>query len=248
MSRKSIFPTLTLAAFLLLSNFSYGQAKYNFEIGVSYTMATAEYKTTSKYFNYVTNEQADSVLKETIKTKAGIGGLLGHHFRLIKMGNFSSISMSINFMYDILIWEQASSYKDGYNNTASAYETATVRMGLPIGIDYKLGCDAVGDRSKRLTGSFGAGVFPEMLLTSYLDQGKSSFKVQPYIKGEVGIFLGICMKLRGTYTMGKVNYVDYSSDKGYWNTNAILKGKSSFTISLVLMPASLKWKKDEWWN
>ena len=252
MSKKYIFSTLVLAAFLLLSNLSFGQAKYNFEIGFSYCMATAEYKTSTRYFNDVTSEYFDSTHKETIKSKGGFGGMLGHHFPLIKMGEYSSISMSISYMYDALLWEPATTntYNNGQGGTTTNVEltSATIKMGLPIGVDYKFGCDAVSDKSRKLTASFGAGIYPALLLTAFYDQADAGFKLQPYIKGEIGIFAGICMKLRGTYTFGKVNYIDYSNNSDYYGSSTVLKGKSAFTVSLIFEPLSFKWKRNEWWG
>lgn len=228
---------------------TYAQAKYNSEIGISYCMANAEYKKTTRYFNENTGLYYDSLHTERIQSKGGFGGVLGHHFPIIKMGDYSAMSVSISFMYDALLWE-SNAFSYSYNSSTNEdYSTSgTVRMSLPVGVDYKFGCDAVADKSRRFTASLGAGVFPSLSGTVFRDEANGNFKVSPYLKGEIGIFAGICMKLRGMLTFGNVKYIDYNYDNWSYNTSSSLTGKSTFTLSLIFMPASFKWKKDEWWG
>jgi len=249
---KNIFSGLIFSALIISGTSAHSQAKYNFEVGFSYCMASAEYKTRSSFFNEFTGTFSDSVKTERITSKGGFGGMLGYHFPLIRMGDYSSMSMSISYMYDALFWEPAgttTTYDGRGGYTVSPTVTSgTIKMGLPIGVDYKFGCDAVSDKSRKLCGTFGAGVFPSLLMTSFKEDAGMGFRAQPYLKGEIGIMAGICVKLRGTFTFGKLKYIDYTYGSDTYSSSTSLTGKSAFTLSLIFMPMSFKWKKDEWWG
>jgi hypothetical protein len=76
--------------------------------------------------------------------------------------------------------------------------------------------------------------------------------VAPYVKAEVGIYAGICMKVRAMYAIGDLTYMDYKhSESGAGmetSGTAKLVGKSNFAISLLIMPFSYKWSTEDWWN
>lgn len=246
---KSILSGLLLAAAVFSGNLARSQAKYNMEVGFSYCMGSAEYKTQNSFFNEAIGLFTDSTSTEKIKSKGGFGGLVGFHFPLVKMGDYSSISFSVSYMYDALLWESNSFSYSGNSRTGNTSSgSGTIRMGLPVGVDYKFGCDAVSDKSKRLCAGFGAGLYPSMSLTSFRDEANGNFRLLPYLKGEVGVFGGICMKLRGTLTFGNIDYIDYGFKSDSYNSSTSLKGKSTFTLSLVFMPMSFKWGRNEWWG
>jgi hypothetical protein len=249
---KNILSGLIFIALMISGTISHSQAKYNFEVGFSYCMASAEYKTRSSFFNANTGVFTDSAKSEKITSKGGFGGLIGHHFPIIRMGDYSSVSISISYMYDALFWEPAGTTTtydgQGTYTISPSVTSGTIKMGLPIGVDYKFGCDAVSDKSRKLCGTFGAGVYPSLLMTAFKDDAEMGFRTQPYLKGEIGIMAGICVKLRGTFTFGKLKYIDYSSDYDNYKSSTSLTGKSSLTLSLIFMPMSFKWKKNEWWG
>lgn len=246
---KSILSGLLFVTTILSATIANSQAKYNIEVGFSYCMANAEYKTRNSFFNEGIGLFSDSSNTEKIKSKGGFGGLIGFHFPIVKMGDYSSISFSASYMYDALLWESNGfSYSSNSRTGTTSSGSGTIRMGLPVGVDYKFGCDAVSDKSKRLCTSFGAGLYPSISLTTFRDESNGNFRMLPYLKGEVGVFGGICIKLRGTLTFGNINYIDYAYASDNYNSSTSLKGRSTFTLSLVFMPLSYKWGRNEWWG
>jgi hypothetical protein len=121
---------------------------------------------------------------------------------------------------------------------------------LPTGLDFKFGCDALSTKNIRFCATLGAGALPSYSITT-LDQINDidpQFGIAPYAKFEVGVFGGICMKLRAIYAVGSLAYMDQTTKNDNSQTRTQLNGTSNLTISLLVMPFSWTWAREEWWN
>ena len=105
------------------------------------------------------------------------------------------------------------------------------------------------DKSIRACGTIGFGMIPMASMTFVnTDDAQTQFKVCPYIKAEVGVFAGICMKVRASYTMGNFKYLNKMLvDRGSVEETFTMRGKSIIALSLVFMPLSMDWERSKWW-
>ncbi len=222
------------------------------QLGYSFLSNKADY--TSTYYSKGLGHDIDTTYKPfEMKTNASWGFTAGTYFRLKRMGNASSLCLTVDYMYNMMTWK---SKVDGFAfENDFLLDGATVQMALPIGLDIKLGAHAVDLRTPRFCAAFGAGVYPSYALTTLTGVPVTidpTFAVTPYVKAEVGIFAGICVKVRAMYAIGDLAYMDYKHDEGDGNIQAggtaKLTGKSNFAISLLLMPFSYKWSTENWWN
>lgn len=123
-------------------------------------------------------------------------------------------------------------------------------MALPIGLDFKFGCDALTVKNNRFCATLGVGALPTYSVTTLdnIPTLDGQFGVAPYAKVEAGIFAGICMKVRAIYSFGNTTYFDKTDKTTFSSNSTTLVGKSNLTISLLVMPFSWAWDKEEWWN
>ena len=254
--------SLTLFAFLVLFAFAAPEAAaqyvYNgpgsrgpasIELGYAYPISGATFSYSATNYDVKTGLKTDTSYTEHITSKGGLGAIIGYSWALSKMGENSRLNISAALMYGITLWESgAFSYSSSTQGGTQSVGSGSVDFGVPIGLDYKFGADAMHDKSQRYCATFGAGVYPAFSFTVYKEQTGGGLRVLPYLKGEVGIFAGICMKIRAQYSFGSLKYIDYSSETNYGTSHTSLKGKSSFSLALVLMPFSWKWGRSQWWR
>jgi hypothetical protein len=249
---KQPLKTLLLTALIALPFFS--QAKLpgilsRFQLGYSFLSNSAEY-TSSLKANFL---GIDTTYKPyDMSTTAAWGFTAGTYFPLKRMGNASALVLGVDYMYNLMTWKSKVPFGPEAN---FAFDGATVQMALPIGLDLKFGSDAVQTRTPRFCGTIGAGVYPSYAMTTLTGAPVTldpTFAVAPYVKAEIGIFAGICAKVRLLYAIGDLAYMDYkngSSSNGMTSEGtAKLVGKSNMAISLLIMPFSYKWQDENWWN
>ncbi len=140
----------------------------------------------------------------------------------------------------------------GYQYSSDYYfDGMTVHMAMPIGGDFKFGCDALADKSIRFCGTIGAGAYPSISATVDASDAGFGFGVNPYAKAEFGVMAGICFKIRAMYTFGNIPFYtegnSISSFAGF-DSRSSLTGKQSLTLSLIFMPFAWNWKESGWWN
>lgn len=247
-----------LKAFLVTAIISLpfvGQAKIpgilsRFQVGYSFLSNSAQYTSGLK----VDLLKIDTTYKPVdMKTNAAWGFTVGTYFPLKRIGAASSLNLSIDYMYNLMTWKSEVPF--GLESANFVFDGATVQMALPIGLDLKFGADAVQTRSPRLCGTVGAGVYPSYAITSLTGAPLTidpTFGVAPYIKAELGVYAGICMKVRLLYAIGDLNYMDIRNNSSGNGQTAEgynkLVGKSNLAISLLIMPFSYKWQDEHWWN
>ena len=229
-----------------------------YEIGYGYSSTTADYQRTDKLT--AGSATADTTISISVKSKFGFGASMGTYFPLTQLGRKSKLTLDVSLAYNFYTWDYPS-YTLGttangdfsYNNSLT-FSGATFNAGLPIGLSTRIGCDAMMDKKIRWCWNAGAGVLPSINLTSDLDNASATFGVQPYVKTEVGIYGGLCWKIRLMYAIGNLKYIDAASKStiaGFnfnSESNVKLTGKGNFTASIVIMPFAWMWKKSAWYN
>ena len=217
-----------------------------FQLGYSFLANSAEGQGHTVIKSPSFNQDTTIITK--LNTSASWGFTAGTYFRLTHMGESGILALGVDYMYNMMTWKID-------NSEPASFDGATVQMALPIGLDLKFGADAMMSRDHRFCATVGAGVYPSYSITSITDAPITidpAFSVAPYIKAEVGVYAGICMKVRALYTIGDLTYMDYkesSNVNGYESsTSSKLVGKSNFAVSLLIMPFSFKWKTEDWWN
>jgi len=222
-----------------------------YQIGYSFISTSADYK--GKFTVFDSKSFKDTAVYRTgnVKTSVAWGISTGTYIPLTHMGNNSALVLDVNFMYNFFLWKGIG---EGIYGTTVGWDFsgATIQMGLPIGLDIKTGSDATLNRHQRFCYTVGAGVQPVYNFTAFEEGAGIQFKASPYLKAEVGVFAGICMKARLTYTMGKTSYISQTNGFGGMYDNLLsdftLTGKSSMMATLVIMPFSWAWKDTGWWN
>lgn len=242
MNKQPLKALLIIA--LLSASFSC-QAKFpgllsRFQLGYSFLSNSADYKTKDDLPSYKMN------------TSASWGFTAGTYVPLTRLGSSGSLALGIDYMYNLMTWKSNIKVPDVGE---FLFEGTTAQMALPIGLDFKFGSDALQLRTPRMCGTVGAGVYPSYALTTITGSPLTidpTFAVAPYIKAEIGIFAGICMKVRMIYAIGDLNYMDYKKTEEFMGVTstetAKLTGKSNMAISLLIMPFSYKWSTENWWN
>lgn len=268
-SSKFIVPVI-LAAVLPAVSFAQGSfmrsyAKYKrmkdngenvkswqrYDIGFSFAFASANY--TDHYTSVDMNgDLFDTTLRRKLVAKPVYGVMASTYFPIAGMGENSILAIGLGVRANLYKWNTGNVML-GANYTYN-YDYLTMDMGVPISVDMKWGCDAMLDKSNRTCFTFGIGAQPTYFMTgtptglnsdgSIALSGSNIVKVQPFIKAEAGFFAGICFKVRAMYNFANVKYLDMTSD----NEQIALQGTSNFNLSIVLMPFSWDWGKEQWWN
>ena len=258
---KSTRTLLFAVTLLLLSagsasaqNFDrYWKGPSNTEIGYSYCMASAEFKYRNNSFNEGTGRVTDTGFTERLNSKSGFGACAGYYWPVAKMNDMSRLAIGLSYMYNFYLWDgevfSYASNSSGKGTTVGAsVGSGTVELALPVGVDYKYGCDALKDKSHKFCASFGTGIYPSASVTVFKDNGGFAFRARPYVRAEIGFFAGICFKVRATHILGKTNYINYEESGPGFETSTTFKSTGTTALTLILMPFSWKWNKAEWWG
>jgi hypothetical protein len=199
----------------------------------------------------------DTTVKRSIYSEPGFGVTLGVTVPFAATGHISNFSLSLNAVGNYYKWNSLNkSYNlDGtYKTYSSVMNATTIQIGAPVGIDYKIGCDAIGTKRLRWGGALGAGVIPQLNITS-LDSTNDlvgpqvNVGLNPFFKAEGGVFIGIFVKVRVMYTLGNVELMNVR-DKidPYTHGPFKLTNNNHWMFSLILQPFSYKWRETSWYN
>ncbi len=234
------------------------------EIGYSYVMASGVYQGTGSIYDMNNNYIHDTSVKINVKATLGFGYSAGVNFPLTRLGNNSTLSLYVGLIYNFYIWGSLSPVfnTDGSQNTSSPFADNlagwTAKIGTPIGLDVKIGTDALCKRRPHFGATFGAGVLPNYNETAMAYSGSAStfgdisagvnYGINPYVKGEVSFFLGICFKLKAMYSFGDVPLIDHTKNIISSDSPFKMTEKSCITMSLTVEPFSFLWKKTKWFN
>lgn len=249
---KTLAGVFLLASLLLpaVTRAAFPGILQRYQLGYSFVMASADYEAHDKYS--FTGVETDTTYKFKMNTKLAYGYTMGTYIPVTRLGRVSKLVVGVDYLYNILVWgSTVPRYGLGTGSTDIDFSGFTAQMALPVGLDFKWGCDALNVKNNKFCATVGFGAMPSYSLTA-LDFDVDidpKLSVTPYAKLEAGVFAGICMKLRAVMSFGKFEYMDMkSSASGFGESSTKLTGTSNVTVSLLLMPFSFTWKKEEWWN
>ncbi len=237
-------------------------SRSRYEIGDNFVMATGKYEGRVGIYDGSGNYLRDSSVNRKLTSSFGIGGQYAMNFPLKRLGKNSTLSLSVAIIGNAYVWGDLNAY---YNvsgelvNPDIALTGATVKYGLPIGLDIKKNTDALCHRNPHLGYAFGAGVIPQYnisalagggLATNFDFAAATSFAVTPYVKAEFSFYLGLCFKLKAMYSFLNVPLIDASKSNVYAGEGQPFKltETGNLCLSFTTLPFSFRWKKLHWYN
>ncbi|MBN9481816.1 MAG: hypothetical protein BGO70_14710 [Bacteroidetes bacterium 43-93] len=242
-----------LSAFSFTSNAQFRLPKViqRYEMGYSFVTASADYDGQRRSYTSADGGTiTDEPFKTTVQTKAAYGFMIGTYFPIAHLGRASCLAVDVNLIDNILWWKNIGN--DLFSAVGFNFSGVTGQIGVPVGLDFKFGCDATTSKNQRMCASLGAGVLPAYYVTAFDDNVGLNSAVSPYIKAEAGIRAGICFKIRMMYSFGNVPLITQDGGiKGNFNdvvSSFKLTGKSNVNFSLILMPFAWNWKTEGWWD
>ena len=240
--------------------FSYFRDLRRWEIGATYMATNGTFNGVIPEYGYNNKYISDLTVKRGISSDPGYGGTVGLTIPFAATGHISCWAMSIHAIFNYYTWSNLNvSYNlDGsYKNMPSAMNATTMQMGIPIGIDWKVGCDAFNTKRLRFGLDLGAGVMPHLNYSS-IDTATKSFAPQqsgglfPYVNADFSFAAGFCAKIRVLYTMGNVELINSSNTLGTAGLPPFTDGPFKLTannhlmVSLIIMPFSKRWRESSW--
>jgi hypothetical protein len=202
-------------------------------------------------FRTVTNEVYSR--PATLKSDNALAASLDVYFPLRRFSQRScfAISAGVNFITATLTHDTVILGPQIYQK-----DLAAAFIGVPIGVEYKTGGDAVQSKAYRTMFTVGVGIMPTYVQSDGLKtEGPANddeqMKMLSYAKVEGGFFAGIAIKLRAMAYLGNVTTVQsYETVKRETPPNNTLgyrtvssRGPLGFNLSLILMPGSAGWRK-----
>ncbi|MCD6010650.1 MAG: hypothetical protein K0Q79_512 [Flavipsychrobacter sp.] len=236
---------------------SYFKDIQRYELSFNYTMNNGFFEGVTQATSTAYNTGAyygDTNVNRAIST-TGYGGSIGLSLPFKATGHISCWAATMQLGVNMYTWNNLNStYINGeiVDPSGDILTASTMNIHLPIGIDWKVGNDAIKSQRLALGASFGAGVIPQVTMTS-LSSGTpnsgTNFGFTPFAKVEFGWRWGWVFKLRGMYSMGQYNLLYINREiPGVSDGPFRISSTSNITVSLVIMPFSGGWRETDWWN
>lgn len=197
----------------------------------------------------------DTTIKRTMSTM-GFGGSIGLSLPFKATGHISCWAATIHLGVNMHTWGDLNSTygPDGTVNVPNEPLTAsTMQIHMPIGIDWKVGNDAIKSQRLALGASMGAGIMPQLNMTT-LSEGEGfqtgiGMGFQPYAKVEGAFRIGVVCKIRAMYTMGDISLIEVNrSIPGVTDGPFKVVNTSNIILSFIIMPFSGGWRETDWYN
>jgi hypothetical protein len=230
--------------------------KLRWEIGGNGILATGEFTGVVRVADGGIY-RGDSTATRTMSADPGFGVTLGLSMPFKGTGHISNWAAHIELQVNQYMWKnlnQTMTSGGKYVNGTTPVNATTMQYALPIGVEWKVGTDAILSKRLNFGATLGAGVIPQYNVTnleglSNIDPGHG-WGFRPYAKAEIAIFTGFCWKLRGMYSPGNVNLLDVNRKL----TNSLsdgpftIRNTGNVILSLIIMPWSVRWQEYDWWN
>jgi hypothetical protein len=207
------------------------------------------YNTVNTTYQY--SNTLDTNFNVGVRAKKSMSGYINTYIKVANVSPRSVISLDLGFTYTGFTFQHDSMTLFTYNKDSLRYERSDYReeypvtiMSVPISVDFRTGGEATLSKEHRTSFAGGIGVAPSFVTVETNEE--SQVKMIPFIKAEAGFFLGIEFKLRGMMYLGQANYLDnkVADGAGVVGTTARKSsGGYGGTISLAIMPFSMKWDK-----
>jgi hypothetical protein len=199
--------------------------------------------------------KGDSTAKRPL-TGTGIGGSIGLSVPVKATGHISCWAVAVQLMGNMYTWNnlnQKMGTDGSYVNNPNPLSGTTTQIGLPLGVEWKSGCDAILTKRLGLGTGLGAGFIPQITMTTLSNingiDGHMAFGCTPYLKAEGAFFIGMCVKVRAMYTLGDIALIDVNKAiPTYTDGPFKFASNGSLILSLVIMPFSGGWSEWDWYN
>lgn len=234
--------------------FSYFRDAGRYEIGVHYGILSI-----GEFAGTVPFGQLGAGLGDTNVTKQfsqfNFGGYIGTSIPFKATGHISLWAMDIGLNFNSLSWPGLNLAYTGSDLSAPSplLTATTMQIGLPIGVEWKVGCDAIESRRLGLGASVGAGFIPQLSITTLgnapgINTGYG-FNCAPYLKAEFAENLGFCTKFRFMATFGDVSLIDVNrAIPNVTDGPFKITSQANVYLSWIIMPFSGGWRETAWWN
>ena len=237
------------------------KAWQRYEVGLGLPMVNANYTQNFSAFN-PDGTSNDTSIKKKVKA-TGYCITYGTYIPLSEPKNNFCMALGIGARGTSYSWAiDKTILPQSYNSTIT-YNTQEI--GIPLSIDMKFGNEAMLDKAaSKYCFTFGVGAFPAISQTKIESMNDNTGintafvstvgTVRPFIKAEFGAFAGILFKIRATVNFGPITLInptnesDYSLSSANINTVSLKTESTSVQISLLLLPFSWDWGKDQWWR
>lgn len=228
-----------------------------YEFGGGLTIPFGEFNGVARTLYPSGAYRGDTTIARPLMGKPGTGFnfSIGLSMPFKGTGHISCWAMKIEMILNHYMWQDLNqTYKDGSFSLSSVSINATTQsIMLPLGVEYKVGNDAILSKRLYFGAAFGGGLIPQYNRTilegvSTVNPGEG-WGLTPYAKVELDAFTGLCWKLRFMYTVGDVNLIDVPRRITTLTDGPIsIKSKSNFIAGLIIMPWSYQWQETDWWN
>ncbi len=236
---------------------SYLKDMQRYELSLNYTMNNGFFEgvtqATSTAYN-VGTYHGDTTVNRKIST-TGFGGAIGLSMPFKATGHISCWAAFVQLGVNMYTWNNLNStYINGEitDPTGDILSAATMQIHMPIGIDWKVGNDAIKSQRLALGAAFGAGVIPQVAMTSISSgtpNASKNFGFTPYLKMDLGWRWGWVFKLRTMYSIGQYNLLYVNQPiVGVSDGPFRVASTSAISLSLVIMPFSGGWRETDWYN
>jgi hypothetical protein len=234
---------------------SYFRDPLRYELGFNYIVPFGEFAGVTRVMSGSVY-QGDTTTKRSITAAAGYGAEIGLSLPFKATGHISCWAASFHLRGSMYSWQDlnATQTPDGtLNPQAKSLNATTICVALPIGIDWKIGNDAILTKRLPFGTSLGAGLTPQVDITSLESvsnvDSKMSFGCTPYVKAELSIFAGLDVKLRAVYTIGNITLIDVNKAiPGTTDGPFKISSTGNVLLSLIFMPFSGGWHEWAWYN
>jgi hypothetical protein len=226
-----------------------GMLRSEFSGGIIITNADyrLNYRVTASYNE---NDNFDTTISATVKPTSALHFGWQGGYPLATLGGNSALLLGFGINYSFFSWKQPEFDVMGDKKALDFKSTAA---GFPFTLDYKIGAEALLDRSKRTCLTIGLGVQPSVSFAKA--DGKSTdtyFSMLPAGKVEFGFATSFAaFKLRATGLLRKQQYMNFTDvHDGSYNHiyDVSVKGNSQIILALVIMPFASKWEDAAWYR
>lgn len=194
----------------------------------------------------------DTNIQTTARLSKVLTGYIGVSVPVAHFGEKSMISIDIeaNALMGELTYDTVYVPKILADKRDTFYSENMPFMMLsgPISVNFKWGGDASLSKDHKAMFAAGAGIAASYISVDPLSGGQQDplIKAVPFVKAEVGFFLGIAWKLRGTAYLGQYDMINVKSAELSSAAGIIEKryaGPLGYNFSLMAYPLSFMWDK-----
>ena len=167
---------------------------------------------------------------------------LGTYFPIVIVSDNSMLVISIEGMANMTTMTHDTVF---FSDSAKFIKPfKSLRAGMPLSLDYRLGGDVSLNRSDGALFTLGVGICPTIVNT-FDEAVVPRYKFIPFIKAEAGFVAVVAVKLRAMYYFRSSVYrkgdEEYFMNDHYDYLHTEYKGSNGFSLSVIVMPFSWKW-------